>query len=239
MGDFEQIGELPAVDDVIQQINERYDRLFYYDKNGNRSAIVCTFCDEILMCEQEINYLSFKELEANRDAVSWEKNYDATDRIAPLEAKFQFQGSLEHLTDVSLLDGLGVSPRGRIHRKKNDNRSPWGFSCCSTCKTCIKKGQTPLYAIVNQNPVGHAPSVLIDLTPVELALITPVKSYGYCFSYVGGAQMNLKGTLTFMKVAEAQVARATSHLVAMGLESTVVILLELFRVKLICASTRT
>ena len=225
MGDFGPIGELPSVEEIKQRINDQYDSLFHYDNNGNRSALVCTFCDEILMYHQDVNYLSFDALAKNKSAVSWESVIQGSDRIPCLEAKYTFQGSLSKLQDVTLLDGLAVSPRGTIGRKKNDRRSPWGFSCCSTCKTCILKGHTPLYAIVNQNRVGHPPTVLTDLTPVELALITPVKGYGYCFSYAGGVQMNLKGTMTFMKVEEKQIGRAVSHLVGMGLESTVVILL--------------
>ena len=58
--------------------------------------------------------------------------------------------------------------------------------------------------------MGHAPKELQDLMPFELALISPVRGYGYCFSYIGGANMNLKGTMTFMHVDEAGIARGAA-----------------------------
>jgi hypothetical protein len=226
MGDFLCIGTLPSIEEIKTNINTKYDDLFSYSDDGKyRSAVVCTFCDEILFCSQEVCYLSFTELEVNKDTVAWTNHYKNSDRNTVLEDKFTFQGSVDKLTDLHLLDGLALSPRGRIGQKKKHGRSPWGFSSCNTCKNCIKNGQTPLYAIVNQNTVGHPPKVLTELTAVELALVTPVKGYGYCFSYVGGAQMNLKGTMTFMRVQEEQVAAAAAQLNGMGLANTVVILL--------------
>ena len=120
------------------------------------------------------------------------------DRIYELEENYQLKvdDCFGQIEDLTWLKELALSPRGIIGRKKEDKRSPWGVSCCMNCKNAIVKGHTPLYAIVNQNFVGHAPQVLQDLTPVELALISPVKGYGYCFSYVGGTNMNLKGTMT-------------------------------------------
>jgi hypothetical protein len=66
----------------------------------------------------------------------------------------------------------------------------------------------------------------MELTAVELALITPVKGYGYCFSYIGGAQMNLKGKMMFMKVPAERIMSGTGQLAVMGLKNTVVILLS-------------
>ena len=82
----------------------------------------------------------------------------------------------------------------------------------------------PLYAIRNKNYVGGAPKCLTDLTEIELALLSPAHAHGYCFSYVGGKQKNLKGTLTFMRVQERRIARSVTQLCAMGLTKHIVIL---------------
>ena len=79
------------------------------------------------------------------------------------------------------MKGLSMSPCGMIGKKKNDKRSPLGVSCCSDCKFCILKDQTPLFAIVNENNVGNPPDVLLELSPIELALITPVKNLWLLF----------------------------------------------------------
>ena len=41
----------------------------------------------------------------------------------------------------------------------------------------------PEFAIANNYSFGTTPSVLTELTDVELALITPVKTFGYCFAW--------------------------------------------------------
>jgi hypothetical protein len=79
---------------------------------------------------------------------------------------------------------------------------------------------------VNRNFVGHAPECLTSLLEVELAFISPVKGYGYCFSWVGGAQKRLGGNLTFMQVTEHKVLQAVSQLQGMGLTNHIVILLN-------------
>mgnify|MGYP000526856432 CR=1 FL=1 len=82
----------------------------------------------------------------------------------------------------------------------------------------------PLHAIRNKNYVGGAPKCLTDFTEIELALLSPVHAHGYCFSYVGGKQKNLKETLTFMRVEERILARAVTQLRTMGLTKYIVIL---------------
>ena len=39
---FGSIGSLPTKEEVIKQVNLRYDELFHYDDNGARQALVCT-----------------------------------------------------------------------------------------------------------------------------------------------------------------------------------------------------
>jgi hypothetical protein len=83
------------------------------------------------------------------------------------------------ISDPGWLKGLCLSPRGVIGRKKDINRSPYGFSCCNQCKTSIRANFIPFYAIVNRNYVGHAAECLKELREVEVAFISPVRGYGY------------------------------------------------------------
>ena len=83
----------------------------------------------------------------------------------------------------------------------------------------------PFYAIVNNNYVGCAPSVLTDLTAVELALIQPAMKHGYCFAHSGGRLTNLKGVMSFFRVEERKVASGLIQLEQMGLNKNIVVLL--------------
>jgi hypothetical protein len=106
MGDFLSIRMLPSIEEIKSNINKKYDDLFSYSKEGNYcSTLVCTFCDEILFCSpsQEVCYLSFTELELNKDTITWTKqHYKNLNRNAVLEDKFTFQGSVDKLMDLWL-----------------------------------------------------------------------------------------------------------------------------------------
>ena len=67
---------------------------------------------------------------------------------------------------------------------------------------------------------------MTSLTDIELAMITPVKTFGYCFSYTGGIQKQLRGSLSYYKVKIESIARSALHFEALGLTNTVVILLH-------------
>ena len=56
-------------------------------------------------------------------------------------------------------------------------------------------------------------------------MISPVKTFGYCFSYTGGIQKQLKGSLSYYKVKFESIVRSTLHFEALGLTNTVVVLL--------------
>ena len=98
-----------------------------------------------------------------------------------------------------------------------------GFVCCHKCKNMVQKEKTPFHAINNQNYVSAMPECLEILNEVELALLTPVKTYGFVFTYSGGKQENLKGTLTLMKVRERSITRAIAQLEVLGLCSHVIV----------------
>ena len=57
-------------------------------------------------------------------------------------------------------------------------------------------------------------------------MITPVKTFGYCFSYTGGIQKQLRGSLSYYKVKIESIAQSALHFEALGLTNTVVILLH-------------
>jgi hypothetical protein len=124
------------------------------------------------------------------------------------------------------MDGMLLSPRAMyIKSNGGQSRSNFGFSCCTNCKSSLRKKCMPRYAIANSYFVGSPPQCLLDLSEIELALLTPVKTYGYCFSYTGGAQKQLKGSLCYYKVEMESVVRSVLHFDVLGLTNNVVVLL--------------
>jgi hypothetical protein len=84
----------------------------------------------------------------------------------------------------------------------------------------------PTYAIANNYFFGVVPQCLLDLTTeIEHVMLTPVKTYGYCFSYTGGIQKQLKGILSYYKVNFESIAQTVSHFDVLGLTDNIVVVL--------------
>jgi hypothetical protein len=63
------------------------------------------------------------------------------------------------------------------------------------------------------------------LTDVELAVLTPVKTHGYCFTYKGGKRKKLEGSLSYFKVDMNSIARSVAHFDVLGMHQDIVIML--------------
>jgi len=226
--DWGDIGMLPPLKTLQERINNRYDSLFHYDRNGNRHPFVCTVCNEFILCIEDLTWLPVAQLQKRSDLLRWNIINVDSHRDAPreLQETYVFNDADNQLSNKAWMRGMALSPRGVLGRKSKHHSAKLGFSCCNSCKNALSAGCTPFNAIVNRNYVGHAPECLKELSPVELALISPVKGYGYCFSYTGGAQKKLQGTMSFMRVQERATTRALAQLEAMGVSDYVVILLN-------------
>jgi hypothetical protein len=117
-----------------------------------------------------------------------------------------------------------LSPRA-TYLSYDDARKQDGFSICNICKQSITAGYMPKFCIANNFCFGSTPDCLLRLTEIELAMITPVKTYGYCFSYTGGVQRQLKGSLSYYKVKTESILRSVAHFDALNLINNVIVLL--------------
>ena len=80
-------------------------------------------------------------------------------------------------------------------------------------------------ARVNNNMYGVLAKYLRDLSHVEAAFISPVRSYGYVFTYMGRKQWQLKGVLSYYKVEMETIARSALQFEIVGMEKHIVTLL--------------
>ena len=219
----EFLNSLPSSEEIQSKINDSYDDLFARDDGGRMVPFVCSVCDEVIMRRRDVTVIAVPKMKKYKKHLSWDW-LPAEERIPALEAGYSFQNTVEPGVDQSWLNGYALSPRGTMHRMSK-NKKP-GFTCCLSCQSYLEKKTVPPYAIVNRNHVGMAPDCLKELTEVEVAFLSPVKSYGYCFLYEGGSMRCMKGTLTFMRVKERQVAKSVTTLKCMGLNQHVVVLLS-------------
>ena len=71
------------------------------------------------------------------------------------------------------IQDLILSPRSTYIKKYRKK----GFVICQSCNYAYCKGDLPQYSIAN-NFFGTPPECLTSLTDIELAMISPVKTFG-------------------------------------------------------------
>ena len=106
-----------------------------------------------------------------------------------------------------------------------DNRKTDGYTICRQCKYHLCKVEIPTMASANNNMYGVPPKYLRELSHVEAAFISPVRSHGYVFTYMGRKQRQLKGVLSYYKVEMESIARSALHFEIVGMEKQIVTLL--------------
>ena len=78
-----------------------------------------------------------------------------------------------------------MSPRGIFD---SSSKKRYRFVTCSKCKYFLEKKQTPLFAIANFFEVGPQPTEIAELTDLEVAFISDVRSHIHLITYRGGHQ---------------------------------------------------
>ena len=191
--------------EVINRINRRFDKLTSKRNDGSRCAHVCIVCDRMLKPD-DVCVLTTQCLQANISILTptaWN-----VVRMALAEC-YRYNEEVELEGDREWIQGMMLSPRAAFIRAR-DRRYNQGYSSCAECKRLLCQNTIPKYAIANNYAFGTPPICLLELTDIELSLLTPIKSYGYCFCYTGGFQKQLKGSLSYFKV-DINIIRQVCH----------------------------
>lgn len=229
--------ELPTHEDIRDCINNSFNKLFYVDDDGNRKPYVCAVCDEFIDNKQDnMKTLLLSDIYGGKEKLSWSTYFKSSERITELEEQYRppvldslhKYGIPPEASNLEWINELALSPRSSILTCNGGRSSERiGLSCCKRCKRAMARDTENKYysqAIANHNCVGATPDCLNELTEVELGLITPLKSYGFCFTYTGGKQRNLNGTLVYMRVPKRDIVRGVMQLEALGLNKNVIVI---------------
>ena len=174
-----------TIEDVVKsRINERFEQLFANRQDGTPSAYVCVVCDRLLK-PKEVCRLDVDCLRRNAEVLS-PSVWNAVDPALARCYKFPFRSEEESDNDAT--ENMLLSPRASFVQDRMGRTDFTRVSSCSSCKRSVQQGRMPRYAIANNYCFGTPPQCLLELTDIELALLTPVKAYGYCFCYTGGVQ---------------------------------------------------
>ena len=212
-----------SCEEVKSRINNRMDNLYARDEYDELIPYVCSICDEFLFKKKDICVVSVQKMKKASELLSWSKNFHERERIKALEQYYRFPSVVQlDESERAWLDKMALSPRGSMFRLSR--HSSFGFVACERCKEAIDSEYMPLYAIANHNHVGCPPRELLELNDIERAFLTPIRSYGYFFSFEGGHMQQMKGSMTFMRVQERKLTEAVTMLECMGLTKHVIIM---------------
>ena len=206
---------------TAKKIDKRFDECYIKDAEENYKPYVCVACD---------TFLTFR----SKTTISVSKLCDCFDILAMkdwnrVEQSLRRQYIVTDLPDCiewqeKILRKMILSPRVS-YVTFEDNRKTDGYTICRHCKYHLRRVEIPTMASANNNMYGVPPKYARDLSHVEAAFISPVRSYGYVFTYTDGKQRQLKGFLSYYKVEMESIARSAFHFEIVGMEKHIVTLL--------------
>ena len=207
---------------TAKKIDKRFDECYIKDVEENYKPYVCVACD---------TFLTFR----SKTTISVSKLCDCFDILAmkdwnKVEQSLRHQYIVTDLPDCiewqekNILRKMILSPRAS-YVTFEDNRKTDGYTVCRQCKYHLCRVEIPTMASANNNMYGVQPKYLRDLSHVEAVFISPVRSYGYVFTYTGGKQRQLKGVLSYYIVEMESIGRSALHFEIVGMEKHIVTLL--------------
>ena len=207
---------------TAKKIDMRFDECYIKDAEENYKPYVCVACDTFLTFRSKttiavnklcdcFDILAMKDW--NRVEQSLHRQYIVTDLPDCIEPQ-----------EKNILRKMILSPCAS-YVTFEDNRKTDGYTICRQCKYHLCRVEIPTMASANNSMYGVPPIYLRDLSHVEAAFISPVRSYGYVFTYMGGKQRQLKGVLSYYKVEMESIARSALYFEIVGMEKHIVTLL--------------
>ena len=169
--------------EVQNRIDNRVSDLFIQTDDNKCKPYVCILCD-IFVKPKEMQLLSIENLLKHSFIL---KNNLSLNLLASLKGCYTIKNleQLEITLHTEQIQDLILLPRSTYVEK---NYRKKGFVICQSCNYSYCKGELPQFSIANNFFFGTQPECLTRLTQVEIAMIIPVKTFGYCFSYTRGIQ---------------------------------------------------
>ena len=205
---------------IRQRINDSINKTFVKNENGELKPLVCVVCDQFVK-PSKLETITINLISKHADKMKPKESNKISDDLA---ACYKIDLDKFPKSKRMNVSNCLLSPRA-TYFTKSSKQSKSGFSVCITCKKSLCSGKMPRFCIANNFCFGETPPCLLELTEIELSLITNIKTFGFCFSYTGGIQKELKGTLSYYKISKESIVKSTAHFEQLNLNQNVVVLL--------------
>jgi len=180
--------------------------------DGSMAPLVCLICDRFIIPDSN-KVFSLEKLNNYQQLFHPDPSFELSDA---LKECYRIQlPNIQHIPlqiqETLQIENCLLSPRS-CYVTNSDGEE--GYNICHQCHQSVSFGHRPKFCMANNYCFGSPPPCLTSLTAIERAVITPVKTFGYCFSYTGGQHIELQGSLSYYK-------RSTDHIVqAIGFPTT-------------------
>lgn len=204
---------------LIDKINKKFDSIIFTHKNQNVSQpLVCVTCDTLIFGDN-VQKITVQQILLYKNQL---KPQNFTNTNTTINRNYNV--NIVNQKIKKKLQDMMLSPRATYFTNCNDARVKKGFSICNCCYEKLKQSKVPTYAICNNFNFGTPPKCLTCLTEIEIAFITPIKTHGFCFSFTGGRQRQLKGSLSYFKIEPSSIKTVVSKLNKLGINKHVIVL---------------
>ena len=202
--------DFTTADDVIASIDKELKELLFYDDNEKKyKPKVCFCCDRIIMGKRE-EFLRVETLKKKQAL------FQIDDDLPPsLLADYKYTGKGSKTWMKTMM----------ISQYSCYNSKTKSFLACSKCKAGLKNGGYPDIGICNKFFLGYTPKELEELTDIELAFISPVRSTGHIFTYFGGAK-GIKGWHSLLRNDLPGVRRSLHNLERLKVVNTIAVVMS-------------
>lgn len=221
---------------IKNNINTSISNWYLNQPHNMPRAIVCILCDCFIIPDNNL-YLSLEQLNKNQTLFYSDPQFEISQELqACYQISFPNFPIARDIKNTLHIEKCLLSPRSSfVFKDINEN----GFSICSECNKAISKGKRPRYSIANNFCFGYPPQCLIDLTEVEKALISPIKTFGYCFCYTGGQNQQMVGSLAYYKTSSEPLLHSIANLAAANANVIIIIYGEVTKKQLEIARKKT
>ena len=201
------------INKIIQQWHHKHS-------DGTYQALVCVTCDRFILHNKR-KYLTLQLLNTHQQLFYPDPDFGLSEEIRQCyKVSFPEIDISHELMNSLKIEFCLLSQRSLYNNSRTGEN---GFDICKTCHDCIMKKQRPKFCIANNYCFGEPPSCLHELMEVERAVITPVKTHGFCFCYTGGQKLKLQGSLSYYKVDTNTILTSIAHLQAVQANIVVVV----------------
>ena len=170
---------------TAKKIDMRFDECYIKDGKEIYKPYICVACDTFLVFRSKMTIAVSKLCDCYD--IHGMKDWNKVEQSLRLQYILIDLPDCIESQDKNILQTMILSPHAS-YVMFEDNRKTDGYTICRQCNYHLCRVEIPTMASANNNMYGVPPKYLTDLSHIEGAFISPVRSYGYVFNYMGGKQ---------------------------------------------------